>query len=482
MADASLSDVKLDSLCEVCQLRVPKGQKYTWTRDCYCAFPEELIDLCKRFVEIENKVPVLDTNHIKQFREHGTFPEEVAYIVNPDISDDDDSLNGLGMDPKFADQTPNPIIQTPHPGKRDNQGLLDTQEGAGDAATAIDLLNIGAGAAGGTSTNPTFNPETNPITSTGIVDKPPPFDPAGVLGLHQNLKDLNDPTILIPPKGPKLDDPKSKSHQMITRSKKKLGLDKLTDEEKSIRDAGLEKDRQVKFASELQTTLGADPIDYPDMESTQITQDISLVEKNIENMFAKAKQDLSTTHGDLIKTHQNAQNMNEKKLEMVGKKVITENEKSMIRLRDEIMADHNDKFSDFENRMERLIIQHSKTPSRLDPNSVSPTFTPGATSGDLPVGGGARKRTTTTPNPSTSVPPVQNPVTSRKTAVLPKPTLPNTNPTPSQATQNLTKTNEFLSKSQPSNQLLNTPKTHLTRPNMVWDNEKQLYKPQFFRL
>ena len=187
MADASLSDVKLDSLCEVCQLRVPKGQKYTWTRDCYCAFPEELIDLCKKFVEIENKVPVLDTNHIKQFREHGTFPQELAYIVNPDISDDEDSLNGLGMDPpNVADQhLHNPLVQTPHPSKWDNQGLLGTPEGAGDAATAINkfnaenFLNNEAGEGRGPSTNPTSNLETNPITSTGILYKPSPFDPGG---------------------------------------------------------------------------------------------------------------------------------------------------------------------------------------------------------------------------------------------------------------------------------------------------------------
>ena len=76
------------AVCETCNLTVAQeGEHLTWGRHCYCNLPQELIDLCQNFVDKENKIPVLNLEHIKQFREHGTFPQELAYIFHEDPGD-----------------------------------------------------------------------------------------------------------------------------------------------------------------------------------------------------------------------------------------------------------------------------------------------------------------------------------------------------------------------------------------------------------
>ena len=68
------------ALCETCNLVLAQGYEFTYGTDCYCTFPTELINFCKKYVEKENKAPVLNLEHVKQFREQGTFPQELAYI------------------------------------------------------------------------------------------------------------------------------------------------------------------------------------------------------------------------------------------------------------------------------------------------------------------------------------------------------------------------------------------------------------------
>ena len=61
-------------------LKVSRGNEFAFGTDCCCTFPTKLINLCKKYEEKENKVPILNLEHIKQFREQGTFPQELAYI------------------------------------------------------------------------------------------------------------------------------------------------------------------------------------------------------------------------------------------------------------------------------------------------------------------------------------------------------------------------------------------------------------------
>ena len=70
--------------CENCNKIVSRGNEFTFGTDCYCNFPIELINLCQKYVDKENEVPVLNLEHIKQFREQGTFPQELAYIIEED--------------------------------------------------------------------------------------------------------------------------------------------------------------------------------------------------------------------------------------------------------------------------------------------------------------------------------------------------------------------------------------------------------------
>ena len=74
-------------ICNNCNKIVSRGNEFTFGTDCYCNFPIELTNLCQNFVDKENKVPVLNLEHIKEFREHGTFPQELTYTTY-DIEED----------------------------------------------------------------------------------------------------------------------------------------------------------------------------------------------------------------------------------------------------------------------------------------------------------------------------------------------------------------------------------------------------------
>ena len=298
--------IEVEDICENCQLPVPQGEEYTWGKDCYCGFPSEIVNLCAKVAEKENRVPVLHLDHIKQFREHGTFPKELAYTANTETDDDDDSINGITNDLTKENK---PIIRTPHPTKRGGS----VTQGAPEDAEYVEMdqfMTNEIGAVGGT----TYNPASNPITSTGIGGKPPPFDPSGVLSQHPTSQDhasaptdgtLNDPKILMPKTGEaKAAETKTRSHQMMTRRQAKLLIpDKLTENEQSQRAAGLARDNLEQLARSLQDN---DDLINQLGDSAQSTQAASEeVENSIVGMFKYARDDLKSTHGQLIKTYQN---------------------------------------------------------------------------------------------------------------------------------------------------------------------------------
>ena len=73
-------------ICKNCNKIVSRGNEFTFGTDCYCNFPIELINLCQKY-DKENEVPVLNLEHVKQFREQGTIPQESAYIIEAESSD-----------------------------------------------------------------------------------------------------------------------------------------------------------------------------------------------------------------------------------------------------------------------------------------------------------------------------------------------------------------------------------------------------------
>ena len=104
-----------EQFCEICQLPIPQGDEYVWTQDCFCAFPKELVNLCKKHEKKENRLMALNLEHVKQFRRDGSFPKELAYIVNTESIEDEESLDGQPMgSPGETQQTANP----PNPGNK----------------------------------------------------------------------------------------------------------------------------------------------------------------------------------------------------------------------------------------------------------------------------------------------------------------------------------------------------------------------------